>query len=168
MNVLPIKQVGESQWRTSELHIEPEAKVMQGHFGGQARLKAVQGMRPLPRQSKGIEQLIVSGFNDLTQTGQPASPVFGPAPFAPLVRRADDLRIILLSPEAMHLLTGKALIGHIDALRWRTHTGQARGGSVSRGKKGFSQGVDVATGWSKAEAGNHARGSNGGEQMKAF
>ena len=72
MNVLPIKQVGESQRRTSEWQIEPEAKVMQGHFGGQARLKAVQGMRPLPSEPEGIEQLIVSGFNQ-SRAARPAS-----------------------------------------------------------------------------------------------
>ena len=60
----PVKQISESQRLASQVHVEPEAKVMQGHFGGQARLKAVQGMRSLPSEPEGIEQRIVSGFNE--------------------------------------------------------------------------------------------------------
>src|SRR5260221_10556677 len=168
MMTLPVKQLSESQRLAPQLPVEPDKKVMQGHFGGQGCLKAIQRMGTLPSQSEGIEQLVVSGLNTLTQPRQPAPPSFGPAHCAPLVRRADDLSIIVLVPEAMHLLARKAFIGHIDALGWRAHTGQARGRSVSHGKEGLRQRVVVATRCSKAEAGNHAGWGNGGEQMKAF
>ena len=68
----------------------------------------------------------------------------------------------------MHLFACKALIGHIDALGWRTDTGQARGGSVSHGEKDVSQRVVIATGCGKAKAGNHAGWRNRGQQMKAL
>ena len=95
MRNLPVEQISESQRLAPQLPVEPDTKVVQGHFGRQARLKAIQGMRTLPRQPEGIEQLIIDGFNDLAQPSQPAPPVFGPAHFAALVRRPDDLSIIL-------------------------------------------------------------------------
>lgn len=70
---LPVEQVSESQRLSSELQVEPEAKVMQGHFGGQPCLKAIQRVRTLTSQPEGIEQLVVGGLNDLTQPSQPAS-----------------------------------------------------------------------------------------------
>ena len=41
---LPSKQISKGQWLTTQLTIEPDAKVMQADFGGQARLKAGQLM----------------------------------------------------------------------------------------------------------------------------
>src|SRR6266567_784195 len=168
MTNLPVEQISEGQRRAPQLHVEPDAKVMQSDFRSQSCLKAVQRMRTLTSQPKDIEQLVVGRFNDLTQPSQPAPPVFGPAHFAPLVRRADHLGIVVLVPEAMQLIARKALIGHIDALGGRAHTGQARGRSVSHGQEGLRQRVVVATARSKAETSNHAGWGNGGEQMKAF
>jgi len=70
MTNLPVEQVGESQRLSSKLQVEPDTKVMQGHFRGQACLKAVQRVRALTSQSEGIEQLVVNGLNDLTQPSQ--------------------------------------------------------------------------------------------------
>src|SRR2546430_13706341 len=168
MTNLPVEQISEDQRGAPQLPVEPDAKVMQSDFRSQACWKAFQRMGTLPSQPKGIEQLVVGRFNDLTQPSQPAPPVFRPAHFAALVRRTDHLGIVTLVPEAMHLIARKALIGHIDALGWRAHTGQARGRSVSHGKEGLRQRVVVATGCSKAETGNHAAWGNGGEQMKSF
>src|SRR5947207_824665 len=117
-------------------------------------------MRPLPSEPEGIEQLIVNGFNDLTQTGQPASPVFGPAHLAALMGRADHLCAILCLPATMQLITCKAFVGDIDAQSWRAGTGQTRRGMPTRGEKGFGEGVVVATGWGKTKASNHASRRN--------
>ena len=76
---LPVEQISESQRLAPELHVEPDTKVMQGHFGGQACLKAIQGMWTFPSQPEGIEQLVIGGLNNLTQPSQPAPPSFGPA-----------------------------------------------------------------------------------------
>src|SRR5216683_8039252 len=164
---LPVEQISESQRFSPMQHIEPDAKVMQSDFCCQARLKAIQRMRTLTGKTKGIEQLVVGRFNDLTQPSQPAPPVFRPAHFAALVWRTDDLGIELLVPSSMQQIARKALIGHIDALGWRTDTGQARGGSVSHGEKGFSQAMVVATACGKAETGNDAAWGNGGKQVKS-
>jgi hypothetical protein len=78
MTNLPIKQISKSQRIAPKLQVEPDAKVMQGHFRGQTCLKAVQGMRALTGKLEGIEQLVIDGLDDLAQPSQPASPVFGP------------------------------------------------------------------------------------------
>ncbi len=135
MTNLPIEQIGKSQRIAPKLHVEPDAKVMQGHFGPQTCLKAVQRMGTLTGKPKGLEQLARDRFNDLTQSSQPASPVFGPAHLALLVGRADDLGSIRLVPLAMQLIASKAFVGEIDAVCWSAHTGQRRRGKLSSGKK---------------------------------
>jgi hypothetical protein len=68
----PVEQISESQGLAPQLPIEPDAKVMQGHFGSQACLKAVQRMRTLTGQPKGIEQLVINGLNE-SRAAQPES-----------------------------------------------------------------------------------------------
>ncbi len=70
MTNLPVEQISESQRLAAHLHVEPDAKVMQSDFGCQARLKAIQRVRALTGQPEGIEQLVVNGLNDLTQSSQ--------------------------------------------------------------------------------------------------
>src|SRR5690349_2013229 len=168
MTNLPLEQIGKDQGIAPQLQVEPDAKVMQGHFGRQTCLKAVQGMGTLTGKPKGVEQLAIDRFNDLTQSSQPASPVFGPAHLALLMRRADNLGSILLIPLAMQLIASKACVGDIDALCWNADTGQTWRGLLSSGKKGLGQAVVVTTPCGKPEAGNHPRRGNRGEQMKSF
>jgi hypothetical protein len=75
---LPSKQISKGQGLTTQLTIEPDAKVLQADFGGQASLKAQEIMRPFPPQAEGVEQFVVDGFDDLPQTRQPAPPLLGP------------------------------------------------------------------------------------------
>src|SRR5207237_7239239 len=121
MTNLPVEQVSESQGLSSQVQVEPDAKVMQGHFRRQTCLKAMQRMRTLTSQPKGIEQLAIDGLNDLTQSSQPASPGFGPLDLTALMRGADHLSMILLMPVPMQQITCEAKVFHIDALCWRTH-----------------------------------------------
>lgn len=131
---------------------------MQGHFGGQACLKAIQGMRPFPAEPKGIEQFVIDGFYDLTQSGEPSAPVFGPAHLALLMGWADHLSTILLGPLLMLLIACKALVGQIHTVRGCAHTGQTRRGKRTSCKEGVGQPMVIAARWRKAEAGDHARG----------
>ena len=62
MTNLPVEQISESQRLASELHIEPDAKVMQGHFGGQTCLKAVQGMGTLTGKPK--QEILTEALKD--------------------------------------------------------------------------------------------------------
>src|SRR5437763_16866561 len=136
---LPVQQISKSQRLAPKLYVEPDAKVMQGHFSGQAGLKAIQRMRTLASQPKGIEDLVIDRFNDLPQPSQPAAPGLGPTRFAALMRRANHLGSIGGLPVAMHLLAGKALIGHIDAVSGRAYTGQTQRGLLASGKEGLGQ-----------------------------
>src|SRR5437660_10547639 len=120
----PVKQISESQRVAPKLQVEPEAKVMQGHFRSQACLKAIQSMRTLTSQPKGIEQLAIDGLNNLTQPSQPATPGFRPAHFTALMGRTDDLCTIQVLPALMQPISCKAFVGDIDALGRSTHTGQ--------------------------------------------
>ena len=72
MRNLPAERLSESQRLAPQLAIEPEAKVVQGDFSRQARLKAIQGMGTLPRESEGSKQLLIDGFNE-SLAAQPAS-----------------------------------------------------------------------------------------------
>src|SRR5437868_3837136 len=137
----PVEQISESQGLAPQLPIEPDAKVMQGHFGSQACLKAVQRMRTLTGQPKGIEQLVINGLNDLTQPSQPATPWFGPAHLTVLMGRADDLRTVLHVPVAMQTIACKAFVSHIDALCRSANTEQTRRGMPPNSKEGLRQRV---------------------------
>src|SRR5215471_2568405 len=99
------------------MQIEPDTKIVQTHFRSQPSLKTRQVVRTFTCQAKGIQELVVDGFNDLPHAGQPAAQCFGPAfPFARLMRWGDDLSLSLLFPAAMWPRTSKAFICHIVAL----------------------------------------------------
>src|SRR5579884_2307967 len=168
MTNLPSEQLSESQRLATKLPVEPNTKVMQSDLGRQAGLKAVQGMGTLARQAEGVVQLVINGLDDLAQPCQPAPPGLGPLLLAALMRRTDHLDTVHALPVAMHLLTGKALVGDVDPFGRRPDTAQTLAGKSSGGKKGFGQRVVIATGRGKAKAGNNARRTDGGEQMKAL
>jgi len=111
----PVKQISEGQRIAPQLPIEPDAKVMQGDFGSQACLKAIQGLGTLTSEPKAIEQFVIDGLNDLPQPGQPASPVFGPADLTALMWWADDLGAVSSLPVLMQLISCEAFVGDIDA-----------------------------------------------------
>ena len=64
--MLPRYQISESQRSTAELLIEPDAEIMQGDFGGQADLKAVETVGAFAVKSKDMLKAAVDGFDDLT------------------------------------------------------------------------------------------------------
>jgi hypothetical protein len=47
--------------------IEPETKVVQGHFGSQTSLKAGQVVGSFTSQTKGIEQFVIDRLSRSTQ-----------------------------------------------------------------------------------------------------
>jgi hypothetical protein len=114
MSCLPLEQLSKSQRSAVELQIEPDAKIVQSHFRGQASLKSRQVMRAFASQAEGVQQLVIDGLNDLPHTGQPATQAFGPAlPFAALMRRSDQIDLILLVPTTSRSLLGLAFVCHI-------------------------------------------------------
>src|SRR5436309_891941 len=134
-----VKQLSESQRLSSELQVEPDAKVMQSDLCSQACLEAIQRVRTLTSQSEGIEQLVIDRFNDLPQPSQPASPGFGPAHFTALMWGTDHICAVGGLPAAMQQVSCKAFVSYIDALGWGTGAGQARRGRLAHGEKGLGQ-----------------------------
>jgi hypothetical protein len=78
MTDLPIKQISKSQRVWTQVNVEPDTKVVQADFGRQASLKARQIRWSFAGQAEGAEQFVLDRFDDLSQTGQPATPGFGP------------------------------------------------------------------------------------------
>lgn len=106
--------------------MQPDAKIVQSHFRGQTRLKARQVMRTFASQAEGVQHLVIDCLDDLSQTGQPAAQGFGPAlPSAALMRRGDQINLVLLLPLTSGPLTCKPFIGEIRPLGRQTSTRQA-------------------------------------------
>lgn len=98
------------------MQIELDTKIAQTHFRRQTSLKTRQVVRTFTCQAKGIQELVVDGFNDL--------------PFARLMRWCDDLSLSLLFPAVTCSRTSKAFICHIVALSGQSGTEQACSGVV--------------------------------------
>src|SRR6266568_3897165 len=110
MSTLPVKQISESQRLTAKLQVEPDAEVMQGHFGSQTNLKAIQGMRTLTSQPKGIKQLTINGLNNLTQPCQPACAT----PLGVSRRNARTVQRFIQAVLCLHLIHQMPTEGHDD------------------------------------------------------
>src|SRR6266566_3724471 len=104
MSRLPANQVGESQWSSLEMPMQPDAKVMKPNLGSQTRLKTCQGVRAFTGKSKRIEQFVINRLDQLAQTSQPTTPLLGPLRLALLMRRCNDLRSEQLTPTRVWLV----------------------------------------------------------------
>lgn len=156
MSCLPLKQLSKSQRSIVQLQIEPDAKIVQSNFRSQASLKARHVMRAFARQAEGIEQLVIDGLDDLSQMGQPTTQSFGPTLLAPLMRRGDQIYLILLLPLLSGAFPCKPFISKIRSLSGQTDTQQVRRRVMAGGKQGRGQLLIVGTRTSKAEPGNHS------------
>src|SRR5919202_5189881 len=107
----PVDQLSKGQVRTVELLVEPEAEVVQRNLGGDARLHAGQGVRPLAIEAEGMEELVDDGFDDLACAGQPAPPNLRPGMQAGALGRADHRGAVVLMPA---LMMGTSLESLVD------------------------------------------------------
>ncbi len=95
------------------MQIEPDTKIVQTHFGSQTSLKTSQVVRTLTSQTKGIQEFVVDGFDDLPQMGQPATQRSGPTDvFAALMGRRDQIDLSLCLPALSGSLTDLALVSY--------------------------------------------------------
>ncbi len=169
MSCLPLEQLSKSQRSAVELQIEPDAKIVQSHFRSQASLKSRQVMRAFASQAEGVQQLVIDGLNDLPQPGQPATQAFGPVlPFAALMRRSDQIDLILLVPTTSRSLLGLAFVSHIRPLSGQTTAWQLGRRRLASGKQGRSQMLVVRARAPKAETRNHPLCGDAQQEMKAF
>src|SRR5215471_1818693 len=108
---LPVHQVCKGQPRPAELVIDPDAEVMQGNLGGQARLQPAERMGPFPIQPEAMMELIVNGLHNLANAREPAPPRLGPRCLTVPPWSANDLGPVGHPPCRMVRLALKAL-GH--------------------------------------------------------
>ena len=99
----PSEQVSEGQPGTTELLIEPDTKVVQRHPRRQTCSQSLKLMRPLPPQTKGVEELVVGTLYDLADCGHPSPQMLGPGLERVSFGRMDDARPVALSPAAVVL-----------------------------------------------------------------
>src|SRR2546423_2132479 len=126
-------------------------------------------MRTFASQAEGVQHLVIDRLDDLSQTGQKAPQGFGPAlPSATLMRRGDQINLVLLLPLTSGPLTCKAFSGQIGPLGRQTSTGQAWRRGLPRSKQGRSQVLIMRTCAGKAKAGNHSLGGHAQQEMEAF
>jgi len=122
------------------MQIEPDTKIVQTHFGRQTSLKPREVVRTLTCQTKGIQEFVIDGFNDLAKTRQPAPQGFGPThALAALMGRRDQLDVMLCLPAMTWSLSSKALVSHIGAVSRLASTGQTRRGRLASRKQGGGQ-----------------------------
>src|SRR2546430_3001506 len=151
------------------MHVEPDTKIMQTHFGRQTRLKSRQVVRTFTSQTKGIQKLLVHCFDNLPDACQPAAQRFGPALLLTrLMRRGHDLDMLQGFPTLPWSCSSKAFIGHVCSLSRPTHTGQTRRWMLTRGKQGRGQDLIMTTGRSEAKAGNDPAWIDAQQQVEAF
>jgi hypothetical protein len=137
------------------MQIEPDTNMVQTHFGSQTSLKTSQVVRTLTSQTKGIQEFVVDGFDDLLQMGQPATQCFGPTDaFAALMGRRDQIDLELGLPALSRSLAGLALVSYRGAVSRQASTGQVWRGMLASRKQGRSQVLIMRAGRSKAKAGN--------------
>ncbi len=137
------------------MQIEPDTKIVQTHFGSQTSLKSRQVVRALTSQAKSVQEFVVDRFDDLPNTGQPATQGFRPAnALTGLMRRCQQIDLALLSPPLAWSLSGKAEVFHIGALSGQACAGQPRRGSLADRKQRCDQVLVMGEGRAKAKTGN--------------
>jgi hypothetical protein len=96
------------------MHVEPDTKIVQTHFGRQTRLKPRQVVRTFTSQAEGIQELIVHRFDNVPDAGQKAPQRFGPALLLTrLMRRGHDLDLLQCFPALPWSCTSLAFISHV-------------------------------------------------------
>src|SRR5919109_4439970 len=115
---LPVYQVRKGQPRPAELLIQPDAEVMQGDFGGQARLKPAEVMRPLSVETEGMSELLIHRLHDLAHPSHPAPEPLGPRGPTITLGGADDLGAIHPPPCRLIDLPLETLIDDVRSEGW--------------------------------------------------
>src|SRR4051794_28206535 len=151
------------------MQIEPETKIVQSHFGGQASLKPRQVMGTLPCQTEGIQELVVDGFDDLPQVCQPAPQGFGPMDSsAGLMRWSKQIDLVLLVPAKSWSRPGKAFVGYIRPLSRQATAWQLWRRCVTSSKQGGCQVLIMRARTSKAKTCNDSLSRDAQQEMEAF
>jgi hypothetical protein len=110
----PSQQISEGQPGTTERIVEPNTEVVQRHSRRQSRPQTLQLVGPLPPQAEGVKELVIDGFYDLADGGDPPPQGFGPPPlFGVALGRMDEARSVLFEPTSMVLGSLEPLVGDV-------------------------------------------------------
>src|SRR4051812_14777341 len=152
--------------RAAELTVEPEAEVVQRNLGGDARLQAGQGVRPLAIEAEGMEELVDDGFDDLARAGQPAPPDLRPRMRARALRRANHHGAVVLMPALMMGTPLEPLVDDVRTGGGRADTGAARIRVLAQGKEGVGERLILGAARRESKPGDRARGGDGQQQSQ--
>ena len=142
---------------------------MQRNPRRQRRPQTLQFVGPFPPEAEGVKQLVIDGFYDLTDGGNPPPQAFGPAPLSGVaLGRMDDLSSVVFEPPPVVLYALEALVGHVRSRAGRSRAEEpcVRGGPY--GEEGFRQSLVSGRGAPETEAGDDPGGIDSGEQAEAF
>lgn len=140
---------------------------MQREVCGPARLKSAEVMGPFAVEAEGLPELLIHGLHNRAYARPPASPPLGPRHAAIALRRAEDLGTIGPPPKRGVCVPLEALVDDIGPTGRGAHACQSRLGMAAKGNKRRRQGLILGTGWTKAEAGDHAPWVDRQEHMAA-
>ena len=100
-----------------KLAIEQDAEVVERSLGSQAGLQALQVVRALAIEAKGMEEATEYGFHDLTARSNPATQL-GRPPFARLrsLGWCDHRRTVGLLPMDEIRAAGESGVGEVGAV----------------------------------------------------
>src|SRR5215211_4350894 len=116
----PSQQVGKGQPGTTELVVEPDTEVVQGHPRRQSSSQTSDLVGPLPPQAEGVKQLVVDRLYDLTNAGAPPPQALGPASLLGVAfGRMVHLRSVALQPAPVVLYSLEALVCDVGSREGR-------------------------------------------------
>ena len=165
----PSHQIRELQPRPTEMVVEPDTKVVQRHPRRQSSTQTLDLVGTLPPEAEGIEELVVDRLDDLTDGGNPSPQTLGPASLLGVsLGRVNNLRPVAFEPTLMVLGALEAFVGYVRATTERADATQPGVRSGSYGEEGLGQGLVGAGGTAEAEAGDHPRRIDCGEQGEAL
>src|SRR5215217_8153924 len=165
----PSQQVGKGQPGTTELVVEPDTEVVQGHPRRQSSSQTSDLVGPLPPQAEGVKQLVVDRLYDLTEGSHPPPQTLGPASlFGVALGRMDDLSSVALQPTPVVFGSLKAFVGHVDPREGRTHAWEPRVGVSPHREEALGQRLVCGGGGAETEAHDHPRRLYGGQNREAL
>src|SRR5262252_2408971 len=144
--------------------MHPEAEVMQGHPGRQARRPPTERMRPVPIEAKGGRAFLLDRLHHLADTREPAPPWRGPRPLARALGRAEHVGTGGRPPRPLVGLALTALVDAIRTPRGSPATGQARRGKAAPGHTRLRPRLLLGAGGPTPQAGDHPDRGDGPQE----
>src|SRR3954454_24442470 len=163
---LPSNEIGHGEPGPAELAVEPQAEVVQAHFGRQSCPYPDQGMGTFPIQSTGVEQAVMGRLNDLSDAGQPVPPCLRPPSLTLALWCTVEAHAKRLLPEGMAALALEPGVGHVVAADGLPHFGNKRVLTRPRRQERLRPRLVLGRGGRDTEARDEAVAGDGGHDMQ--